>query len=172
MARGGLIAGKGVIWSARQLLRWDTALALTGANSTCDSHDSYGLCIDSQGNVWNTSLFGDVIRKFAKNGALVATFSHGNNGAQGCVVGQDDDVWVAIWTGAGRGFCSGADVGRGPGATRPDPDLNQLLDETSWVSRQGEALYGIDKPIIAAVNGVAAGAGFSLALCCAVRIGI
>ena len=84
---------------------------------------------------------------------------------------EDDDIWVAIWTGAGRGFCSGADVGRGPGAAPPDPDLNQLLDETSWVSRQGEALYGIDKPMIAAVNGVAAGAGFSLALCCDVRIG-
>ena len=92
---GGLIDGNGVIWSARQLLRWDTALALTGANSTCYSHDSYGLCIDSQGNVWNTSLFGDVIRKFAKNGALVATFSHGEARAQGCVVDQNDDVWVA-----------------------------------------------------------------------------
>ena len=84
---------------------------------------------------------------------------------------QDDDVWVAIWTGAGRGFCSGADVG-GP---RPDPNaeqsLNRLMDEGSWIARQGEALWSIDKPMIAAVNGVAAGAGFSLALCCDVRIG-
>ncbi len=85
---------------------------------------------------------------------------------------QDDaDVWVAIWTGAGKGFCSGADVGRGPRPSNADADLNQLLDEGSWVARQGEALYRIDKPMIAAVNGVAAGAGFALALCCDVRIG-
>jgi 2-(1,2-epoxy-1,2-dihydrophenyl)acetyl-CoA isomerase len=78
---------------------------------------------------------------------------------------------VAIWTGAGKGFCSGADVGRGPRPSNADADLNQLLDEGSWVARQGEALYGIDKPMVAAVNGVAAGAGFALALCCDVRIG-
>jgi 2-(1,2-epoxy-1,2-dihydrophenyl)acetyl-CoA isomerase len=75
----------------------------------------------------------------------------------------DADVWVAIWTGAGKGFCSGADVGRGPRPATNDADLNQLLDEGSWVARQGEALYGIDKPMVAAVNGVAAGAGFALA---------
>ena len=84
---------------------------------------------------------------------------------------DDDDVWVAIWTGTGRGFCSGADVtGR-----RPDPNaetsLNRLMDEGSWIARQGEALWAIDKPMIAAVNGVAAGAGFSLALACDVRFG-
>jgi len=85
---------------------------------------------------------------------------------------QDDaDVWVAIWTGAGKGFCSGADVGRGPRPQAEPSELNQLMDEGSWISRQGNALYAIDKPMIAAVNGVAAGAGFSLALCCDVRIG-
>jgi len=83
----------------------------------------------------------------------------------------DPDVWAAIWTGAGKGFCSGADVGRGPRAEAADADLNQLLDEGSWIARQGNALYSIDKPMIAAVNGIAAGAGFALALCCDVRIG-
>ena len=83
---------------------------------------------------------------------------------------EDDDVWVAIWTGAGRGFCSGADVGRGP-AQGPEPGLNELLDEGSWIARQGAALWAIDKPMIAAVNGVAAGGGFAIALCCDVRIG-
>jgi 2-(1,2-epoxy-1,2-dihydrophenyl)acetyl-CoA isomerase len=84
-------------------------------------------------------------------------------------VQHDDSVWVVIWTGAGRGFCSGADL-QGP---RPDAaqDLNAIIDEDTWISRQGKALYAIDKPMIAAVNGVAAGAGFSLALCCDIRIG-
>lgn len=83
---------------------------------------------------------------------------------------EDDDIWVAIWTGAGRGFCSGADVS-GPRPVETDASLNQLLDEGSWISRQDGALWAIDKPMIAAVNGVAAGAGFALALCCDVRIG-
>jgi 2-(1,2-epoxy-1,2-dihydrophenyl)acetyl-CoA isomerase len=84
---------------------------------------------------------------------------------------DDDDIWIAIWTGAGKGFCSGADVTGAPRPTLDGADLNRLLDEGSWVSRQANALYGIDKPMIAAVNGVAAGAGFSLALACDVRIG-
>src|SRR3990172_7169153 len=86
---------------------------------------------------------------------------------------SDDDVWAVIWTGAGRGFCAGADVRQARPAPDqpPSPGLNELLDEGSWISRQGNALYGIDKPMIAAVNGVAAGAGFSLALCCDIRVG-
>ena len=85
---------------------------------------------------------------------------------------NDDDVWAIIWTGAGRGFCSGAEVGGGP-APPPDEDrpLNQRLDPESWISKQGKALYGIDKPMIAAINGVTAGAGFSLSLCCDIRVG-
>lgn len=86
---------------------------------------------------------------------------------------QDNEVWAVIWTGAGRGFCAGADVRPAqPSADEvPPPALNQLLDEGSWVSRQGNALYDIDRPMIAAVNGVSAGAGFSLALCCDIRVG-
>jgi len=83
----------------------------------------------------------------------------------------DDDVWVAIWTGAGRAFCSGADVSGGPRPSLEGASVNQLLDEGSWIARQAAALYAVDKPMVAAVNGVAAGAGFSLALTCDVRIG-
>jgi 2-(1,2-epoxy-1,2-dihydrophenyl)acetyl-CoA isomerase len=85
-------------------------------------------------------------------------------------VQADDDVWVVIWTGAGRGFCAGADL-QGPPPAASDDSLNALLEEESWISRQGRALYAIDKPMIAAVNGVAAGAGFSLTLCCDLRVG-
>jgi RHS repeat-associated protein len=95
---GGLIDKKGVIWSARPLLRWDTALPLKGANAGTwkgYSHDSYGLCIDSKDNVWNTALDGNLIYKFAPDGTLLGTFNHGSHWAQGCVVDRNDHVWVA-----------------------------------------------------------------------------
>lgn len=122
---GGLIDKKGVIWSARSLLRWDTALPLKGANGgnwKGYGHDSYGLCIDSQGNVWNTSLRGNVIRKFAPDGTLIGAFDHGSNAAQGCVVDRNDHVWVAHSTSSrsvghlkGDGtFIGNVTVGDGP----------------------------------------------------------
>ena len=84
---------------------------------------------------------------------------------------QDDDaIWAAVWTGAGRGFCAGADL-QAPRPAESEAPLNELLDEDSWIARQGKALYDVDKPMIAAVNGVAAGAGFSLSLCCDLRVG-
>ena len=95
---GGLMDPNGVIWSARSLLRWDTADSLTGPNGdnwTGYSHDSYGLGIDSSGNVWNTALNGDTVRKFAPDGVLSGTYSHGNYYAQGVVAGLDDHIWVA-----------------------------------------------------------------------------
>ena len=94
---GGLIDPNGVIWSASPLLRWDTSLSLTGPNGVnWDGyyHSSYGLCIDSQGNVWNTE-FGNSTRKFAPDGTLLGIFPHGRNSAQGCVVDGNDHVWVA-----------------------------------------------------------------------------
>jgi streptogramin lyase len=94
---GGLIDPNGVIWSASPLLRWDTSLPLIGPNGgNWDgyNHNSYGLCIDSQGNVWNTE-FGSNTRKFAPDGTLLGTFYHGKNSAQGCVVDGNDHVWVA-----------------------------------------------------------------------------
>lgn len=95
---GGLIDPNGVIWSSNPMLRWDTALPLTGANGTNwtgFNHPSYGLCIDSGGNVWNTSFGNNQIRKFAPNGTLLGTFAQGDAFAQGCVVDKNDHVWVA-----------------------------------------------------------------------------
>ncbi len=84
---------------------------------------------------------------------------------------QDDDaIRVAILTGAGRGFCSGADLSGFAGAETA-PGQNELLDEFGWVGRQAMSVYRLDKPVLAAVNGVAAGAGMSLALSCDMRIG-
>lgn len=86
-------------------------------------------------------------------------------------VKEDDEIRVLVITGAGRGFCSGADLS-GP---RPDPDApapqNQRLENLEWMGRQALAIGRLDKPTIAAVNGVAAGAGMSLSLACDLRVG-
>lgn len=87
---------------------------------------------------------------------------------------EDDAIRAVVITGAGRGFCSGADLRGGgrPGAQREgQPPQNQRLDEFGWVGHQAKAIYQFDKPTIAAVNGVAAGAGMSLALACDMRVG-
>ena len=88
----------------------------------------------------------------------------------------DDHVRVLIITGAARGFCSGADLSgpRGPGGGPPiaaDQDQNARLDEDGWVGRWAKLFAHFDKPLIGAINGVAAGAGMSMALGCDVRIG-
>ena len=86
-------------------------------------------------------------------------------------VKADDAVRAVIFTGAGRGFCSGADLTSGGGGQNTAPTQNEHLDDLGWVGRQALSVYGLNKPVIGAVNGVAAGAGMSLALACDVRVG-
>lgn len=84
---------------------------------------------------------------------------------------EDDTVWAVILTGAGRGFCSGVDL-RAERPANEQPSRQERLDVYGWVGRLSTAIYRtIDKPIIAAVNGVAAGAGMSIALVCDMRLG-
>lgn len=83
----------------------------------------------------------------------------------------DDDLRVMVLTGAGRGFCAGADLsgkGRRPEGTTTQDDR---LDPYHWVGKQALSVFRMTKPTIAAVNGVAVGAGLSLALAHDVRVG-
>ena len=83
----------------------------------------------------------------------------------------DDSVRAVVFTGAGRGFCSGADLTGGRRGEPQEPTRREMVDEYSWVGRLAKSVYGLDKPTIAAVNGVAAGAGMSISLACDVRVG-
>lgn len=83
----------------------------------------------------------------------------------------DDSVWAVVLTGAGRGFCSGVDL-RAERPVNELPSRQERLDVDGWVGRLSTTIYRtLDKPIIAAVNGVAAGAGMSVALACDMRVG-
>src|SRR4030042_3912223 len=83
-----------------------------------------------------------------------------------------DSVWAVIMTGDGRAFSSGGDV-RGQRQEGGEvPPRQERLDAYGWVGRLSTAIYKtLDKPVIAAVNGVTAGAGMSVALACDMRIG-
>jgi 2-(1,2-epoxy-1,2-dihydrophenyl)acetyl-CoA isomerase len=75
-------------------------------------------------------------------------------------------IRAVVITGAGRGFCSGQDL-RAAAANR-GLDVGAILrDHYAPAIR---AIRSMDQPVIAVVNGVAAGAGFSLALACDLRI--
>jgi len=73
----------------------------------------------------------------------------------------DDDVRAIILTGAGRAFCAGGDVGSMGGY-----DVVTGRKRSQKHKRTVVNLYNVEKPVIAAVRGPAAGIGFSLALAC------
>jgi 2-(1,2-epoxy-1,2-dihydrophenyl)acetyl-CoA isomerase len=75
-------------------------------------------------------------------------------------------VRAVIITGAGRGFCSGQDLR----ATAGEGGLDVGAILRDHYTPAIRAIRSMDQPVIAAVNGVAAGAGFSLALACDLRI--
>jgi 2-(1,2-epoxy-1,2-dihydrophenyl)acetyl-CoA isomerase len=92
---------------------------------------------------------------------------------------EDREVSCVVLTGAGRGFCSGGDLGSinkaadARAATPVVVDPDSVERRIQWVRRTGEAarlLHEMEKPTIAMINGACAGAGLCLAGACDLRI--
>jgi 2-(1,2-epoxy-1,2-dihydrophenyl)acetyl-CoA isomerase len=81
-------------------------------------------------------------------------------------VSNDPAVRAVVLTGAGRAFCAGQDLHERlePGAVPLDEEIRERYNPIIL------AMRNLDRPIIGAINGIAAGAGASLAFACDVRI--
>jgi 2-(1,2-epoxy-1,2-dihydrophenyl)acetyl-CoA isomerase len=78
---------------------------------------------------------------------------------------DDPAIRAVLLTGAGRAFCAGQDLGdRDPRRMDGPPDLGHTLD--TFYNPTLRLIRSLEKPVIAAVNGVAAGAGANMALAC------
>jgi 2-(1,2-epoxy-1,2-dihydrophenyl)acetyl-CoA isomerase len=78
---------------------------------------------------------------------------------------DDAGVRAVLLTGAGRGFSAGQDLGdRDPRKGGPAPDLGATLE--SFYNPTLRLIRAIEKPVVCAVNGVAAGAGANIAFAC------
>ncbi|MBG82692.1 MAG: enoyl-CoA hydratase [Chloroflexi bacterium] len=107
------------------------------------------------------SLNHDLLRSFAEELDVVAT---------------DDSIRAVIITGAGRAFCSGVDTDELHGGTGDGPHKAGEIGTENL--RRGFKLahevilgiYKMEKPVIAAINGLAVGAGFDIACACDIRI--
>jgi enoyl-CoA hydratase/carnithine racemase len=103
-------------------------------------------------------------RKNAFTLSMVDTWAGVLTGAR-----TDPDVRVLVVTGTGDAFCSGVDLERRTEGMPATPlARKQVLSER--VHRIPLAMEDLDKPVIAAINGVAVGAGLDMALMCDMRI--
>ncbi len=82
---------------------------------------------------------------------------------------RDTKLKVVLLTGTGKGFCSGGDVFEIIGELVKMP-MKGLLEFTRMTGDLVKAIRLLDRPVIAAVNGLAAGAGAVIALACDLRV--
>ncbi len=95
--------------------------------------------------------------------AFTTTMHEALHAALGEAAGED--VRAVVITGAGKGFCAGQDLNE---FRNLEHDIAQHLEAT--YHRNIRAIRALEKPVLAAVNGAAAGAGLSLACACDQRI--
>src|SRR5580704_18159854 len=87
--------------------------------------------------------------------------------------GAQVDIGAVVLTATGEGFCTGADLrgGRPPAPPRPEGAPDRIMGDASRMIRRGaqrliSAVLDCEKPVVAAVNGTAAGIGAHLAFAC------
>lgn len=126
----------------------------------------------------------DVLRELTEDGILILTLNRpeqmnalGGGIPEGIKAAaleskRNDEIRAIVITGAGRGFCAGADLSTGGPAAGGGSSQRR---RSTMVDKRGPAEYvevlaNADVPIIGAINGAAAGAGFGLALAMDIRI--
>ncbi|MGH0029988.1 MAG: enoyl-CoA hydratase-related protein, partial [Myxococcota bacterium] len=83
-------------------------------------------------------------------------------------LGDDPAVGCLLLSGAGGAFCAGGDTK--VMADGPPSDREARVRQLKWEHQIPAAIHRLAKPVVAALPGPAAGAGFALALCCDLRI--
>ena len=84
-------------------------------------------------------------------------------------IDRNDDIRVVIVTGAGRGYCAGADLGEG-GGTFDHGDEVAASEHRDGGGLVALRIFDCTKPVIAAINGPAVGVGITMSLPMDVRI--
>ncbi|HEY2348897.1 MAG TPA: enoyl-CoA hydratase-related protein [Puia sp.] len=84
------------------------------------------------------------------------------------VCDEDDSIRAVLLTGSGRAFCSGQDLSEFPADRLPD--FEKVIDE--YYNPVIRLLKTVRKPVLCAVNGIAAGAGANIALACDIVVAV
>jgi enoyl-CoA hydratase/carnithine racemase len=88
----------------------------------------------------------------------------------------DDEVKAIIVTGAGKAFCAGADLQRGPETWGARSELTDMSKQERYIGNGGgrivRRIFDCHKPVIAAINGAAVGVGITMTLAMDIRLAV